>query len=555
MRRERRATEGARARATRPGHRLLAVAGLFAFALAAVGTLLAISSYHAQRERAIDGLSVRAQASVDSAGMFVASRLELLGVAAADPVFATGDGRRIDVALSRMGPAALGFTGGLAWVAPNGIVRAATAPAVVGHDVSRENVMLAAARGRAVVGALDRSAALEGAVVPLAAPTKDLAGERNGELLAGIGDAFIRSAAATASERYLGDVGILDRAGRLIAGPDVVAPRPVGGPLIRRARDEASGTAVNVVGVSGRPDRIVGWGSTEPAGWTLFLERSAGAVLGPPIRRLVLTLVVLLLLVAALLATAWAVARRLDRTAARDFGVALRLQLSLLPDVVPDVAGADVAVRYRPGTKGLEVGGDWYDVVDLGDGRAGVCVGDIVGRGLNAAVVMGRLRSALSALAVTGAGPAGVLRGLERFVQHTDATGFATVAYAEVDPCAGRMRYGCAGHPPPLVVGPDGDATFLDEARGTPLGTFADLNYDEAEATLPAGAVLVLYTDGLVERRDEPIDRSLERLRVLAAGHAGESAGELADALLGAFAGAPADDVAVLCLRVRDGAD
>src|SRR5919199_4090594 len=100
--RERPATDGARARAARPGNRLLAVAGLFAIALAVVGTLLAISSYHAQRERAIDALSVRAQASVDSAGMFVASRLELLGVAAADPVFASANPRRIDVALSRM---------------------------------------------------------------------------------------------------------------------------------------------------------------------------------------------------------------------------------------------------------------------------------------------------------------------------------------------------------------------------------------------------------------------------------------------------------------------
>jgi hypothetical protein len=544
--------DGARARATRPGNRLLAVAALFAVVLAVVGTLLAVSSYHAQRERAIDSLSVRAQASVASAGMFVRSRLQLLGLAAADPVFETGDGQRIDVAFARMRPDALGFTGGLAWVDRDGIVRAATTIGVLGHDVSAENVMRAARSGRPVVGALDRSAALMGAVVPLAAPTKDRRGHRNGELLAGIGDEFIRRAASVASERYQGDVGILDRAGRLIAGPDVVAPRPVGGALVRLARREPTGTAMDIVGISGRPDRIVGWGSTEPAGWTLFLERSAGDVLGPPLRRLVLTLVVLLLIVAVLLATAWAVARRLDRTAARAFGVALRLQLSLLPENVPDVAGADVAVRYRPGTAGLEVGGDWYDVVDLGDGRAGVSVGDIVGRGLNAAVVMGRLRSAVSALAVTGGGPASVLRGLERFVQRTDATPFATIAYAEVDARAGRVRYGCAGHPPPLVVGPGRSARFLGAARGTPLGTFAGLPYDEAEEELPPGAALVLYTDGLVERRDEAIDRSLERLRALAAEHAGESATELADALLGALAGAPEDDVAILCLRVRE---
>jgi serine phosphatase RsbU (regulator of sigma subunit) len=164
---------------------------------------------------------------------------------------------------------------------------------------------------------------------------------------------------------------------------------------------------------------------------------------------------------------------------------------------------------------------------------------------------MGRLRSALAALAVGGAGPTAVLRGLERYVERTDATPFATVAYAELDPRTRRVRYASAGHPPGLIIGP-GDATcFVEGARGTPLGTFSDIPYEETELTLPEGATLVLYTDGLVERRDEPIDRGLGRLRALAVRHAGDGPDALADALLRTLAGTPADDVAILCLRIH----
>ena len=547
---ERFRTEGIAPPPPRPGRRLLAVAGLFALALAMVGTLLATSAYRVQRARAVDALSVRASASVADAGQFVRTRLEILEVAAAAPVFATGDGTRIDGELARLRPGRLGFTGGFAWVDADGIVRAATTQGAVGHDVSREAVMRLARSGEPVVGAADRSAALDGAVVPLAAPTRDRRGRRNGVLLAGMGVDFIREAAAAVSRRFAGDVAVLDRAGRLIAGPDVVAPRPVSGALVRRAREEPSGTAVDVVGVSGRPGRVVGWGSARRAGWTLFLERPASDVLTPPRRRLVLTLLGVLGLVVGGLAAAWLAARRLNRVAAREHGVALELQQSLLPVAVPLLAGADVAVHYRPGTQGLEVGGDWYEVLDLGDGLAGACVGDVVGRGLPAAAVMGRLRSALAALAVAGGGPGEVLGRLESFVQRTDATVFATVAYAVVEPVTGHVRYACAGHPPPLVVEPDGTAAFLEGARGTPLGTFADVAYGEAEARLAPGATLVLYTDGLVERRDEPIDRGLERLRALACRHAGRDAQELADALLRDLPGNPDDDVAILCLRL-----
>jgi hypothetical protein len=537
----------------RPGRRLLAVAALFALALAVVGAVLAASSYRAQRARAVDAMAVRARASVSNAGQFVRSRLELLQIAAAGPVFTTGDGARIDRELTRLDPARMGFTGGLAWVDGDGIVRAASTPMVVGHDVRLELVMRSALRSRVpVVGAADRSAALSGAVVPLAAPTVDGAGRRNGSLLAGIGLDYIRATAARAGRRYAADVSVLDRAGHLIAGPAVLAPRPAAGALVRRARRQRAGTAQDVVGVTGRPERVVGWASTEPAGWTVFLERPVSGVIGPARERLLITLLGVLAVVSAGLALAWRMARRLDRAAARERGIALTLQRSLLPAAMPELAGAEIAARYRPGTAGLQVGGDWYDVIDLGDGRAGACVGDVVGRGLPAAAVMGRLRAALSALAMAGDGPAAVLSRMETFVARTDATNFATVVYAEIDVAAGLVAYGRAGHPPPLRVQPDGTASFLEAARGTPLGTFADLPYVQAEARLPPGAVLVLYTDGLVERRDESIDRGLERLRALAARHAGASAGEMADALLAGLAGAPADDVAILCLRIAD---
>ena len=149
----------------------------------------------------------------------------------------------------------------------------------------------------------------------------------------------------------------------------------------------------------------------------------------------------------------------------RSHDVALALQQSMLPSALPEVDGLELAARYHPAVESLEVGGDWYDVVALPDGRVALAVGDVVGRGLRAATTMGQLRSALAALALSTESPALVLDGLERFARQVEGARLATVVYGVLDPAAGTFRYACAGHPPPLVLRPDGATELLEEGR------------------------------------------------------------------------------------------
>jgi serine/threonine-protein kinase RsbW len=213
--------------------------------------------------------------------------------------------------------------------------------------------------------------------------------------------------------------------------------------------------------------------------------------------------------------------------------VAHALQQSLLGEAAPSDPRFSVSTLYRPAIQGLEVGGDWYDTFRLPGDRLGVVVGDVVGRGLGAASAMGQLRSAVRALAGAGLGPAGVLGHLDTFVDGVEAARFATVAYAEIEPATGRTVYACAGHLPPLLVDPPEPPVRLMGGRSTPLGVVIEGRARrEAELTLPRGASLLLYTDGLVERRGQPIDAAIDGLEAAVAAHASTPA----DALVGALA-------------------
>jgi anti-sigma regulatory factor (Ser/Thr protein kinase) len=197
--------------------------------------------------------------------------------------------------------------------------------------------------------------------------------------------------------------------------------------------------------------------------------------------------------------------------------IAQTLQLSLL---ALDVRSTDVLVRarYRAGEATLEVGGDWYDAVDLPDDRLAVAVGDVVGRGLTAAATMGQLRAALGVAALQAQDATEAVEILDRYARHVPGAECATVAFALVDPARGVMSYVTAGHPPPVLVQPDGTATFLDQAVSWPLGVEVDApRIRAAEVAVPPGSLLVFYTDGLVERRNEPMELGLERLRAVAA--------------------------------------
>jgi serine phosphatase RsbU (regulator of sigma subunit)/anti-sigma regulatory factor (Ser/Thr protein kinase) len=182
---------------------------------------------------------------------------------------------------------------------------------------------------------------------------------------------------------------------------------------------------------------------------------------------------------------------------------ALALQHSILgPADLP----AGFAVRYQPASRPLQVGGDWYDVVALDDGRIALVVGDCVGHDLAAATVMGQLRSACRALLLERTSPAATLAGLDRFAARLPGAQSTTAFCAVLDPETGELSYASAGHPPPILVHADGTSRLLDDGHSISLGIRPQWERTQAQVTLPAQATLLLYTDGLVERRRHSLD-------------------------------------------------
>lgn len=233
--------------------------------------------------------------------------------------------------------------------------------------------------------------------------------------------------------------------------------------------------------------------------------------------------------------------------------VAHTLQRSMLTTQLPEVEGVELAVRYLPSSSDAEVCGDWYDVIPLPDGRVGLVIGDVVGRGVEAAATMSQLRTALRAYAVEGLEPAAVVAKLHRLVDHLRIGLSTTLAYLDLDPFTLELRYVSAGHLPVLHAPAGGSPRFLPGARSTPLGAApAQPPIPQERLVLDPGDSLLLYTDGLVERRDAAIDSRLEELR---------AAVEIAPADLQARleqltttltdGGVRTDDVALLALRAH----
>ena len=192
--------------------------------------------------------------------------------------------------------------------------------------------------------------------------------------------------------------------------------------------------------------------------------------------------------------------------------IAIGLQRALLPARLADRPDIALAALYEAGSDVLEVGGDWYDAFELPDGRIALTVGDVVGHGLAAAAAMGQVRTALAALADHAAGPGELLERLDGFLARSGTTDFATVCYAVLDPATGVLEYASAGHPPMLVVSPAGDTTG-SIGRNRLRSAAASHALGRRQSTvLEPGSLLVLYSDGLVERRKERFDDSLERL-------------------------------------------
>ncbi|HXV94057.1 MAG TPA: SpoIIE family protein phosphatase, partial [Pseudonocardia sp.] len=253
------------------------------------------------------------------------------------------------------------------------------------------------------------------------------------------------------------------------------------------------------------------------------------------------------------LALAAQVAPAFERAALADERrhVAETLQRSLLPKGLPTIEGLGFAARYLPGVAGVAAGGDWYDVLPLDGDRVAVAVGDVVGQGAAAAAVMGQLRSALAAYLLEGHAPHAALDRLHRFAGTLDGATGSTAICVVVNPHTGELEWARAGHPPPLLLTADG-ARYLPEIPGAVLGMRDRPPSAAGRAALGPGSTVLLYTDGLVERRGQVIDEGLGRLARVAAALRAEPAEVLATRLLDRCLApnGPADDVALIVTRV-----
>jgi serine phosphatase RsbU (regulator of sigma subunit)/anti-sigma regulatory factor (Ser/Thr protein kinase) len=209
------------------------------------------------------------------------------------------------------------------------------------------------------------------------------------------------------------------------------------------------------------------------------------------------------------------------------------------------------AVRYQAASRPLQVGGDWYDVVDLEDGRIAMIVGDCVGHGLPAATVMGQLRSACRALLLDHPSPRAALSGLDRFAARLPGAQCTTVVCAVLDPETGDLVYSSAGHPPPILVDADGTTRTLDDGHTIPVGLRPDRPRPEAHVIVAPGTTVLLYTDGLVERRGTSLDQGIDRAAVLVQEGRESTLDALADRIMVRLAPGSGyqDDVAVLLYR------
>ncbi|WP_189951200.1 SpoIIE family protein phosphatase [Streptomyces roseolus] len=247
---------------------------------------------------------------------------------------------------------------------------------------------------------------------------------------------------------------------------------------------------------------------------------------------------------AGLIAQALERAQRYDSEAA----VARGLQDALLPHRLPVREGLETVGRYLPGTQGMDVGGDWYDVVETAGGELALVIGDVQGHGVAAAATMGQLRSAVRAFALSGLPPQEVVRATNRLLIDLDPGQFASACYVLLDAGTGDVQAVRAGHPQPLLRRPDGAAELLDIAGGVVLGVDGRASYPVTRMRLEEGAVLALFTDGLVERPGADIDEGVERLRRTLASTGSLPLPEAADRLMheAARSSDRPDDIALL---------
>ena len=226
------------------------------------------------------------------------------------------------------------------------------------------------------------------------------------------------------------------------------------------------------------------------------------------------------------------------------------LQRSLLLERMPELPGVSLAARYIPGEGEVRVGGDWYDAIHLQDGRLGLVIGDVAGHGIGSAALMSQLRNALRAYALEHATSAEVVNRLDALLYHLEPRALATMVYLIYDPGSGELSLTAAGHPYPLLATPGREIGYLRGGRTLPLGAGEPTSGSTQSVTMPPGSTLVLYTDGLIERRSRPLEAGFQKLASVVGERHGDP-DDICEAVLAELLGGedPADDVAILVMQ------
>lgn len=538
--------------------RIAAVGAGAALLLAVVGLFLVLHGYRTEQGSARRALNDEATQAASTASQFVTGEIKTLAAVAGSTEVLDGDLAGMRAAFRRIDPQGAASGGGFAWVDDSGLLRVldAIGPDQPVPDLSAREYVLEGLKARAPrVGEAVLSAGTT-PIITFTVPTYGRSGTLSGLLLRAQAlnqeNPLLRALSASP------DVYLLDRADHIL----VRGGRPVEGlttapDTLRERLKSGKSDDLGDAGF-GEGRQVLADAPVPEAGWTVGVQRSEADLYAGARRSALLEAVAVVAVALAVGAGAALGAWRLDRRQRRqraeldrEHETAVRLQQALLSE--PDSPhGLAVRWRYRPASKSLEVGGDWYDVINLDDGLVLLAIGDVVGHSLDAAALMGRLRSATRAVAPLVADAAELLAQLDRLVEATDALG-STLALVVVDPSAATVVHCSAGHLPPLRVSADGTSAFLTGGLRPPLGVRPRTEVPCAEHALAAGDLLVLYTDGLVERRDRPIDDRLELLRVEAERAVRESADldGLLDHLLGAMASdRQRDDIALLAVQL-----
>jgi serine phosphatase RsbU (regulator of sigma subunit) len=230
-------------------------------------------------------------------------------------------------------------------------------------------------------------------------------------------------------------------------------------------------------------------------------------------------------------------------------GIAQSLQHALLPEQLPELNGLSTAARYVPATSGIDVGGDWYDLVEVDERTVLLVVGDVSGHGLRAATTMASLRYAALAYAASDPTPATILARLSNFANRQDHEYFATVLCASIDVPERRVTLSSAGHLAPLLIDDEGEGEFVTLEAGVPIGVNRDSPYGSVTVVASARSTLIAFTDGLVERRDETLDTGLARLQAVATAEALALDRLVAKLAADLASDSHSDDTAILAIR------